>query len=232
VATSTGAWWARGLGGYFVRQLSLRQLRRGRTGRGQKPPPQLGQTSCRTCATQAAQKVHSKEQIIASGLCGGSGRLQFSQDGRSCNMRMIVRGPALRHKDMDATPSAIAFSVLPGTWAVVRLAPGDAIPPWALAAPGLVSFTRTADELSVVCAQAAVPPGCRAEPGWALLAIRGPLPFDQVGVLAAVSTPLAAAGVSLFAVSTFDTDYLLVKTDRLDTACQALRSAGHVQVGP
>lgn len=122
--------------------------------------------------------------------------------------------------------SVVRFSIVPGRWAIARLSPDAPVPPWALAAEGFVSITRTADELSVVCPESVVPQSVQVEPGWALLKLLGPFPFDQVGVLASVASPLAAAGISLFALSTFDTDYILVKEARLPSALEALVSAG------
>jgi hypothetical protein len=72
-----------------------------------------------------------------------------------------------------------------------------------------------------------VPAGVRCEPGWRALAVEGPLDFGLTGILASIATPLAEAGISLFAISTFDTDYVLVKAERLDDAMEALRRAGH-----
>jgi hypothetical protein len=89
------------------------------------------------------------------------------------------------------------------------------------------SVTRTPAELSAVCDVAALPPGVKAEAPWSMLAVRGPLDFNSTGVLAALATPLAAAGISLFAVSTYDTDYVLVRNDDLDRAVRALREVGH-----
>lgn len=119
------------------------------------------------------------------------------------------------------------FSILPGEWAIARLAPDAPIPAWATAPAGFLSVTRTADELSVVAPAAAVPGEVRAENGWALLQLRGPFAFDQTGILASFAGPLAEAGIALFALSTFDTDYLLVKRARLPSALDALRAAGH-----
>lgn len=121
------------------------------------------------------------------------------------------------------------FSVQPNTWTVVQLPPTDALPTWALNAPGFVSITRTDDELSIVCAESVVPDGLRCELGWSALKLQGPFPFAQVGVLASFTAPLAQASVSLFAISTFDTDYILVKTTSLAAACDALVAAGHIR---
>ena len=126
--------------------------------------------------------------------------------------------------------SPLRFTDLPGSFAVLRLAP-DADVPAELLVPPFHSVTRTPAELSIVCPENAVPAGSRAETGWALLALAGPFPFEMVGVLAAVLGPLAEAGVSIFALSTFDTDYVLVKRERLADAINALTAAGHERVG-
>ncbi len=116
--------------------------------------------------------------------------------------------------------------VVPGTLAICRL-PGDtAVPAWATAGP-LWSVTRRPGELSVVCAEADVPPdsGAIVEGGFRALDVDAVMDLSIVGVLASLTAPLAAAGVALFAVSTYDTDVLLVRD--LDTAVTALRAAGH-----
>jgi hypothetical protein len=91
-------------------------------------------------------------------------------------------------------------------------------------------ITRTADELSVVCAEEHVPSGVQAEDGWNCIQLQGPFPFEMTGVLTSILNPLAAAGIGVFAMSTFDTDYVLVKADRLQAAQDALRLAGHVDI--
>jgi hypothetical protein len=93
------------------------------------------------------------------------------------------------------------------------------------------SVTRTPAELSAVCDVAVVPSGVKAEGPWRVLAVRGPLDFNITGVLAALAAPLATAGISIFAVSTYDTDYLLVRDGELDRAVRALREAGHTISG-
>jgi hypothetical protein len=118
------------------------------------------------------------------------------------------------------------LTVVDGTFAVCRLEADAPIPPWATA--GLFfSITHTADELSVVCRQDAVPEGVVCERGWRCLRVVGTVPFSVVGVLASLAAPMAEARISLFAVSTFDTDYLLVKEENLTVALDALRRRGH-----
>jgi hypothetical protein len=116
--------------------------------------------------------------------------------------------------------------VLPGTFAVARMEPGAAVPPWA--AEGMVSsVTRTPDELSIVCADEAVPPDVRAERGWRAIRVAGTIDFALTGILASILSPLGAAKVSIFAVSTYDTDCVLVHAYELASALEALRRAGH-----
>ena len=110
--------------------------------------------------------------------------------------------------------------------AICRLGPRDAPPAWATGGSWW-SMTRTADELSVVCAEASVPSEVAASRGWRLLRFEGPLPLDQTGILASVTAPLAAARVSLFAVATYDTDYVLVPAAQRHAAIAALEKAGH-----
>lgn len=109
---------------------------------------------------------------------------------------------------------------------MMRLAADSPLPVWATEGE-FVSVTRTSDELSVVCPADRVPNRTAAERGWRVLKVTGPFALSEIGVLAALSAPLAAADVSLFAISTFDTDYLLVSEKQLDAAIAALRSAGH-----
>jgi len=119
----------------------------------------------------------------------------------------------------------LVVSPLAGRWAVCRLHPESAVPAWAEGG-ALFSATRTRDELSVVCEEAAVPNGVKAEKGWAVLRLHGPIPFGTTGVLSSLTAPLAEAGISVFALSTFDTDYLLVKAESLVSTVAALRKAG------
>jgi hypothetical protein len=120
----------------------------------------------------------------------------------------------------------LAFSVLPGRFAIARLETTSPIPTWALGRE-FFSVTRTPEELSIVAPEKAVPARVRAARGWRVLKLDGPFEFSAVGVLAAVTGPLAEAGISLFAIATFDTDYVLVKEENLESAVDALERAGH-----
>jgi hypothetical protein len=116
--------------------------------------------------------------------------------------------------------------LLPGRYAVCRLEADAGVPAWVGTGP-FVSVTRTDGELSVVCAEEFVPDGTNCENGWRIFQVAGPLEFSLTGVLAAIAAPLADAGVSIFAISTFDTDYVLVKEESLAKAAEALGGAGH-----
>ncbi len=122
--------------------------------------------------------------------------------------------------------SGLTLTIIPGRFAVCRLDAQEAVPAWALEG-AISSVTRTPEELSVVCREAAVPEGVPSETGWACLKVAGPLDFSLTGVMAALAGPLADAAISLFAVSTYDTDYLLVKAATLDDAVAALTRSGH-----
>ena len=130
---------------------------------------------------------------------------------------------------MNAPPAGQRFGVLPGEYAVCRLAPDEAVPAWA--AGPFASVTRTEDELSVVCPAARVPPGIRAERDWRVLKIAGPFAFSTVGVLVSLAAPLAQAGISVLTIATFGTDYLLVKSGTLAEAVAVLTRTGHERIG-
>ena len=109
--------------------------------------------------------------------------------------------------------------------AVCRLPPDAAVPDWPRGP--FTSITRTPAELSIVCDESAVPPGVQAAPGWRMLSIEGPIPFETTGVASALIAPLSAAGVSVFLIATFDTDYLLLRADTFEQSLALLRDAGH-----
>jgi hypothetical protein len=120
----------------------------------------------------------------------------------------------------------LLLSVLPDRLAICRL-PADAPVPAPPAVGGLWSVTRTQYELSLVLSESEAPAEGRIEPGWRALKVAGPLDFSLTGILAALAGPLAEAGISLFAIATYDTDYVLVRDVDLERATAVLRAAGH-----
>ena len=120
----------------------------------------------------------------------------------------------------------LELSVLPQRFAVCRLDSDDVIPDCP-AECGFWSVTRTDEELSVVLPEASVPSNWKAATGWRCLKVRGPLDFGMTGVLASLASPLAEAGISIFAMSTYDSDYILVRDHDLEEAKKALSEAGH-----
>ncbi len=109
-------------------------------------------------------------------------------------------------------------------FAACRLDPEDPIPTWAQGT--LLSITRTPRELSILCAESAVPPGVQAEIGFRALELEGPLDFSAVGILASLAAPLAEANISILAISTFDTDVVLVRECDLERAVAVLGAVG------
>ena len=89
------------------------------------------------------------------------------------------------------------------------------------------SITKTADELSIVCPEEFFPKDGKCEINWKCLKIHGPLDFAQSGILSSMATPLATAGISIFALSTYDTDYVMVKDHDLERAIDTLTQSGH-----
>jgi hypothetical protein len=120
----------------------------------------------------------------------------------------------------------VTLDLMPGSYAICRLDPHAAVPPWA-ARGRFSSITRTADELSIVCASDDVPDAVPAQRERRGLTVRGPLDFSLVGIVAALAGVLAASSISIFVVATYDTDYLFLRDADLDRALAALRSAGH-----
>ena len=129
------------------------------------------------------------------------------------------------YQDTNQMPQRLKLETLADTFAVCRLTAADPIPAWA--GGEVVSITRTAEELSIVCSQDRVPQQVVREGDWRCLRVVGPLDFSLVGVLATLSGTLAAAHISLFAISTFQTDYLLVRQVDLAAAVASLVAAGH-----
>ncbi len=122
----------------------------------------------------------------------------------------------------------LRYRVLPENLAICRLAAGSTLPQWSRQG-GFFSVTNTAEELSIVCEESRVPAGTQTEKGWVALKLQGPFPFTLTGALSSFLSPLAEAKVPIFAISTFDTDYVLIKREHLEQAVAALAAAGHVR---
>jgi hypothetical protein len=117
----------------------------------------------------------------------------------------------------------LALRLLAGELSILRLPPDAVTPAWLSFSSGpLVSATHTVHELSIVCPSAMAPPGLECESGWTAFQVAGKLEFAATGILAGILNPLAEAGISVFAISTFDTDYILVRTAMLATATSVL----------
>jgi len=120
--------------------------------------------------------------------------------------------------------------MLPEKVAVCQLPPGSRMQKWALES-AFFCVTQTAEELSIVCEERLVPVGVRVERDWVALKLEGPFPFAMTGVLTSFLRPLAEADIPIFVVSTFDTDYVLMKREKLEPAMKALGAAAHEMVG-
>lgn len=118
------------------------------------------------------------------------------------------------------------FTLMQEQFAVAKLEPDQDLPPWAGHGP-FSSITRTEDEVSIICQENLVPQDILSERGWRCLRIEGPIPFFVTGVTASFASPLAAAGISIFIISTYDTDYLFVKQGVLESAIEVLEEEGH-----
>jgi uncharacterized protein len=123
-------------------------------------------------------------------------------------------------------PNPVVFSVLDEKFCVAKL-PADAALTLPAQGGSLFAVARTPEELSIVCEEAQAPSGAEIERNWRALKVQGPLEFSLKGVLVSLLQPLAEAEISVFAVSTYNTDYLLVPQYHLANALKALELAGH-----
>lgn len=119
--------------------------------------------------------------------------------------------------------SRLKISLLKPTVGVCRLAPTEHIPSWASEGQ-FFSITKTGEELSILCEESFIPEGIICERNWRVLKVEGPLDFSLIGILSRISSLLAEAGISIFALSTYDTDYILVKDKDIDRAVEVLRN--------
>lgn len=123
-------------------------------------------------------------------------------------------------------PKSFVISVLKDAYKVCRLNAFEGVPEWALETP-LSSVTRTAEELSIVCPEKVAPEELKSEQEWKCLKIHGPLGFDEVGIISNLTKVLADVDISVFVLSTFETDYIMVKRLNIEKAAKALAEKGH-----
>jgi hypothetical protein len=126
----------------------------------------------------------------------------------------------------DKTAPKLTFIILRETFAICRLDKDAPIPDWAFQG-GLFSVTRTKDELSIVCPLINVPKGILCNQGWSCLKIKGPLDLSLTGIISSIAATLEAEGMSLFSISTYDTDYVMVKEKDMEKGIFALTEGGH-----
>jgi uncharacterized protein len=127
---------------------------------------------------------------------------------------------------MTTQNKTLTFVVQPGAYAIAKLPHNAELPAWACSGP-FFSVTRTSEELSIVVAENSLPQNFEASNGWRLLKLQGPFAFDEVGIVAAISEPLAKSHIGIFIVSTYNTDYLLVQNKHVRAAVETLDRAGH-----
>jgi hypothetical protein len=115
----------------------------------------------------------------------------------------------------------LTMKLLKEKYGVCRLNETELIPEWTKNSD-FFSITKTADELSIVCFEDSIPNDIKCEKDWRILKVEGPLDFSLIGILSSISTILAQTGISIFAISTYDTDYILVKNKDIDNAIDSL----------
>lgn len=116
----------------------------------------------------------------------------------------------------------LRLTVLPQMFAICRLEKNVPIPDWALRGSQFSSITASSEEISIVCDESVVPPDVKVVKGWKAFKAEGPLNLSMTGVIAMLTGPLADAGISVFTLSTYDTDYLLVKSESFEEAVKVL----------
>ena len=124
----------------------------------------------------------------------------------------------------------LSLQILPDRMAVCRFEPTASLPDW-IDVSGFCSITRSEEELTIVCRETRLAPGTTCESGWRCFRVQGVLDFSEIGIIFSITQPLAKSGVSVFVMSTFDTDYFLVKEKDLPKAIDALTAAGHEITG-
>jgi hypothetical protein len=120
----------------------------------------------------------------------------------------------------------LTLFLVPQTFAICQFAPGTPFPEW-VQTNSFFSVTSTSEELSLVCLMESLPSDVDADRDWRCFKLQGPIPFSLTGILNSLTMPLAQANLGIFAISTYDTDYVLVKQEVLPQALSALTEAGH-----
>jgi aminoglycoside 6'-N-acetyltransferase I len=177
-------------------------------------------------ATQGCCEMASDAAVTNQVSIDAQKALGFEESSRAVHFRKRISGAEGKTSSPSFAVGPLQLILMPGRFTVCRLGARASIPSWATE-DDFFSITRTADELSIVCREGVVPDGVQCEQGWRCLRMAGPIPFSAVGVLASLTVPLAEAHIGVFTLSTFDTDYLLVKEEDLAAAIAALRQRGH-----
>jgi putative acetyltransferase len=186
----------------------------------------LVQAAEQWAAAQGCQEMASDCHLENTVSYQAHRALGFEESSRLIHFRKRLGTTTAEPARRSVAANRFRLLVEEGAFAVCRLASASPLPAWATGG-AFFSITGTAEELSVVCREAFVPEGMVCERDWRCLRVAGPLAFSMVGVLSSLTAPLAKAGISVFAVSTFDTDYMLVKAADVNRALAALRTAGH-----
>jgi aminoglycoside 6'-N-acetyltransferase I len=187
----------------------------------------------------------------AEGWARDAGCREFASDALADNALSATAHRALGFEEVEvlrcfrkglgperpATPTAgrpdpcgrprLSLELFSEALAVCRLDASSPIPSWVEASRAFLTVSRTSTEVSITALESVVPVNVTCHRGYRAFRVRGSLSLDLVGILASIADPLAAAGVSIFAISTHETDYVLVRTQDLDIAANALRQAGH-----
>jgi hypothetical protein len=145
--------------------------------------------------------------------------------GRSRPLMPSAARPPFCRNTQEA--SLLKFCQLPTPYAICQLPATDPIPDWTTLGE-FTSITRTPAELSIVCPESNLPAGIKADRGWICLQLQGPFPFSETGILSSFLAPLSANAIPIFAISTYETDYVLIQQPLLGKALETLRHAGHV----
>jgi L-amino acid N-acyltransferase YncA len=177
-------------------------------------------------SSQGCREMASDSHLANAASIAAHKALGFCAETPTVRFRKRLPATVGQKQTRIKTVHTLTLVPLEGTYAVCRLDADAPLPAWVAGGP-FVSITRTADDLSLVCCEEAVPEGVWCERGWRCLRVAGTLEFSLVGVLTSLLDPLTAAGVSVFVLSTFDTDFLLVKQPDFQRAEEVLRRAGH-----